>query len=93
MPKKLVPGASKGEVFVYALSTCGWCRKAKALLEGLGVEYYYIDVDLEKDEERDAVTAEMIQWNPKLSFPTIVINNENCIVGFNEDAIKNALGL
>jgi glutaredoxin-like protein NrdH len=93
MPKKLVPGTNKGEVFIYALSTCGWCRKTKTLLDGLGVEYYYVDVDLENDADRSAVTDEMIHWNPKLSFPTIVINNETCIVGFNEDSLKQALGL
>jgi hypothetical protein len=31
------------------------------------------------------------KWNPQLSFPTIVINNKDVIVGFKEDEIKGKL--
>jgi hypothetical protein len=33
------------------------------------------------------------KWNPRRSFPTVVINEEKCIVGYKEDDIKEALGL
>jgi glutaredoxin-like protein NrdH len=33
------------------------------------------------------------KWNPDLSFPTLVINDSKCIIGFKEDAIKAALKL
>ncbi|MFQ5905703.1 MAG: glutaredoxin family protein [bacterium] len=41
-----VEGKKKGDVLLYALSTCGWCRKTKRLLEKLRVEYDYVYVDL-----------------------------------------------
>jgi glutaredoxin-like protein NrdH len=86
-----VSGTNKGDVFIYTLSTCGWCRKTKTLLNELGVEYCYVDVDLEEGVTRETVTAELSKWNPRLSFPTVVINKERCVVGFDEKAIREAL--
>ena len=43
---KHVDGRDAGSVMLYALSTCGWCKKTKRLLGELGVAYDYIDVDL-----------------------------------------------
>ncbi len=92
MAVKRVTGKDLGDVFIYTLSTCGWCRKVKTLLNDLGVEYCYVDVDLEEGEEREKVTGDLTRWNPRLSFPTIVINGEKCIIGFNETSIREALG-
>ena len=33
------------------------------------------------------------RWNPKGSFPTLVINNKRAIVGFREQEIREALAL
>ena len=41
-----VNGENRGKILLYALSTCGWCKKTKGLLNKLGVEYSYIYVDL-----------------------------------------------
>jgi|GEM_PF-3996188 len=46
MRTEQVGGEDRGDVLLYALSTCGWCRKTKALLKELGVQYRYVDVDL-----------------------------------------------
>ena len=79
------------KVFLYALSTCGWCRKTKALLRELGVAFDFVDVDLCEGEEREKVQAEMKAVNPRRSFPTLVIGDE-VVVGFDEDRIREALG-
>jgi glutaredoxin len=86
-----VEGEKKGKIMLYALSTCGWCRKTKELLNELGVEYEYIYVDLLEDEDADTAMDEVKKWNPRLSFPTLVIDDK-CIVGFKEDEIREALG-
>ena len=86
-----VEGENKGKIMLYALSTCGWCRKTKELLNELGVEYEYIYVDLLEDEDEDTAMDEVKKWNPRLSFPTLVIDDK-CIVGFKEDEIREALG-
>jgi glutaredoxin-like protein NrdH len=86
-----VPGKNVGDIKVYALSTCPWCKKAKSLLNDMGVEYSFVDVDLLKGEEREKTIGAIKKWNPSVSFPTIVINDSKCIVGFREDEIKGAL--
>ncbi|MEM3421147.1 MAG: glutaredoxin family protein [Candidatus Hadarchaeum sp.] len=85
-----VEGKKRGRIFLFALSTCVWCAKTKKLLDDLGVDYYYVDVDLLKGESREEALKEMERWNPKRSFPTLVINDRH-IVGFDEKKIKEAL--
>jgi len=93
MDIKHVVGKNKGKVFVYALSTCGWCKKTKAFLNENGVEYSYVDVDLETGEERTKVLDEVRKWNPNCSFPTVVLNDATCLVGFQPDKMKEALSI
>jgi glutaredoxin len=88
MNSEHVDGKDKGKVFLFALSTCQWCKKTRALLEELEVGYDYIYVDLTTGNERDEVVKELEKWNPAISFPTIVINDEDTIIGFEEDKIK-----
>lgn len=87
-----VEGKNVGNVVLYALSTCVWCRKTKTLLNELGVDYYYIDVDRLDGDERQQVMAEVGKWNPKRSFPTIVVNESSVIVGFDEPKINEFAG-
>ncbi len=87
-----IKGKNKGKIMLYALSTCGWCKKTKELLNKLGVEYSYIFVDLLNENDKDKVMKEIKKWNFNLSFPTLIINNQKCIVGFKEDKIKEAIG-
>lgn len=88
-----VDGENKGKIMLYALSTCGWCRKTKEFLTKLGVSFDYIFVDYLEGDDRDSTMDEVEKWNPRRSFPTIVINDKDCIVGYKEDKIKEALGL
>jgi glutaredoxin-like protein NrdH len=86
-----VPGKKVADIKVYALSTCPWCKKTKKLLNDLGVDYYFEDVDLLSGDERLQTMNTLKKWNPSSSFPTIVINDSKCIVGFKEDEIKEIL--
>ena len=88
-----VPGSNnKNKVEMYALSTCIWCRKTKRLLDELKVEYDYIDMDTVDDDVENEFHEKHANWNPSCSYPTLVINNEKCIVGFEEDEIRSILG-
>ena len=90
---KHIKGKNKGKILLYALSTCIWCKKTKDLLNNIGVEYSYIFVDLLDESDKEHVLNDIRKWNPACSFPTIVINNKECVVGFKEDKIKEALGI
>ncbi len=89
---KRVEGEDRGDVVLYALSTCVWCKRTKRLLGELGVAYSYEDVDLLSGEESARVQEEVRRWNPKCSFPTMVLGGEDCIQGFDEARIREKLG-
>ena len=86
-----VKGENKGKIILYTLSTCMWCKKTKMFLDDLGVEYNFVYVDYLEGDERDKTKREIMKWNPRCSFPTMVINDKVCIVGFKEEKIKEAL--
>lgn len=85
-----VNGRKVGSVMLYALSTCQWCNKTKQLLKDLGIDFDYVYVDLLEDNEQSDALDAMEKWNPRGSFPTLVIGNKRCIVGFREDEIRGA---
>lgn len=88
-----VKGEKKDKkVVLYALSTCGWCRRTKDLLNRSKVEYEYCDVDEVTGEEKRKVMADVTKLNPHGSFPTVVISDE-VVVGFDEERIKKLLEL
>lgn len=88
-----VEGMDFGNITVYALSTCGWCKKAKKFLNEHNVAYSYIDVDLLPADEVDKVVEEQMKFNPTGSFPTIVIENKPTIIGFNLESLNKLVGI
>ena len=88
IPFTHVDGNTRVRVVLYALSTCAWCRKTKRLLEEIGVGFDFVDVDLLSGTEGREAEDAMYRWNPRGSFPTLVINDERCIVGFDEKEIR-----
>ena len=83
---------SENNIKIYSLSTCSHCKSTKKLLSECTVEYDFVDVDLLEGEERKAILEDVRGFNPKCSFPTIVIGGK-VIVGYKEEDIKEALGL
>ncbi len=79
-------------VKLYTLSTCSHCKAAKKLLSDCKVKYDFTDVDLLEGEERAAILDDVRRFNPRCSFPTIIIG-DTVIAGYQEDKIKEALGL
>jgi len=77
---------------IYSLSTCSHCKSTKKFLSDCTVRYDFVDVDLLEGEERKAILEDVKKFNPKCSFPTIIIG-DTVIVGYKEDEIKEALGL
>lgn len=80
-----------GKVVLYALSTCPWCKKTKALLDQLGVTYSYEDVDLLAGKASKEVIRELEKWGNSGSFPFIIINDQVTILGFDEEKILKEL--
>jgi glutaredoxin-like protein NrdH len=80
------------EVKLYSLSTCSHCKDTKDLLNQCGVDYDCVDVDRLDAEKRQKFLAEIKKLNPECTFPTLVIDDQ-VIVGFKKDQIKEALGI
>lgn len=81
------------QVKFYGLSTCIWCRKTRQFLEDEGVAFDFVYVDLLEGDEREAIKDEIREWNPRVSFPTIVIDGAQCMIGFKTDELKQVLEL
>lgn len=82
----------RGDVKLYALSTCVWCKKTRALLEELGVKYDYEYVDLASLARQNEIEAEVMALTGRASYPAI-ITESGYVVGFQPDEIKALLNL
>ena len=80
-------------VKVFTLSTCSHCKAAKKFLNDHDVTFDFTDVDLLEGEEKALVIEEVKKYNPRLTFPTIIINGDRVIIGFQDREIKEALDL
>ena len=89
-----VPGKNtKHKVFVYALSTCVWCKMTKQYLKDNEIAFEYVDVDLCTDEERDKIRKEIQQKGASLSYPTTIVDDAKVVTGFRKDLLKKELQL
>lgn len=93
-PKGIVKGEkSEHTVRFYGISTCVWCKKTRQFLEDNGIAFEFAYIDLLDGEEKEAARAVVREWNPRESFPTVVIDGDSCVVGFRPEEIKEALEL
>lgn len=85
---KRVDGKNCGDIKIFALSTCGWCKKTKAFLSDHGIAYSFVDVDLLEGEAKEAATTMQETYNPRGSFPTIVYENDQAVIGYDLDFLN-----
>ena len=83
---------SQPDVKIFSLSTCSHCKATKKFLGDCTIKYEFINVDQLQGDERKAIIADVKKFNPRCSFPTIIIGDK-VIVGFKEKEIKEALGM
>jgi len=87
-----VPGRNnKHKVLMYAISTCGWCKRTKNFLRDNNIEYEYVDIDLCSREDREEIRKDILSRGGRLSYPTIIIDEKSLITGFQEDKIREVL--
>lgn len=65
------------------------------MLDENEVEYEYEYLDLLSGDEKRRALAEVVQYNPRKSFPTVVVSNgeTQVIIGFKESRLREVLGL
>ena len=84
---------NKHKVFVYALSTCVWCKLTKQFLEDNSVQYEYVYVDLEDEENKRKIHETIQDKGGMISYPTTIVDDKIVINGFRKDKLKEALEL
>ena len=94
MKKVEVSGENdKHRILMYAISTCGWCKRAKRSLKDNKVRYEYVDVDLCNSQDRERIREDIIRRGGDMVFPTIIVDDKILITGFREDRIREILGI
>ena len=87
-----VPGSNnKHKVLMYAISTCGWCKRAKKLLNDLDVEYEYVDIDLGTNEDRHKIRLDIQNRGGRLLFPTLIIDDKLLFTNPPESKVREVL--
>jgi len=84
---------SEHQAVFYGLSTCIWCRRTRQFLEERDVAFDYFYVDLLEGQEREEAVEQVRCWNSAVSFPTVVVDDEQCIIGYKTSELEEALGL
>lgn len=92
MKRVKVPGEdNRHRVFMYAISTCAWCKRAKRFLENNKIEYEYVDIDLCNGEDQEKVRSDILSRGGRLSYPILIVDDKIVINGFQEHKIREAL--
>ncbi len=82
----------KHTVTVYALSTCGFCKRALTFLDAHKIEYSYIYMDkvpLETKTEAKKILKD--RYKQDVAFPFAVVDERESLVGFIEADWKRTL--
>jgi len=90
-----VPGSrSDHEVTIYALSTCGFCKRALAYLNAKGLAYRYVYMDQVPIETKNETKKTLKErFKADVAFPFAVIDGDKHLVGFIEPDWAKTLGL
>lgn len=90
-----VEGENKAHaVTVYALSTCGFCKRALAFLDANKMAYSFVYMDklpLETKNKAKGVLKE--RFHQEVAFPFAVVDDTECLIGFVEPDWKRTLGV
>jgi glutaredoxin len=87
-----VPGSDHGLILLVEMSTCPHCASTRALLDQLGVDYWYIDLNtLTSTEVAEVFSSINPLCGQGTDVPRLVIRGETCIVGDKQEAIREAL--
>jgi len=87
-----VPGRNnKHKVLLYALSTCGWCKRAKNFLKDNDIEFEYVDLDLCSWEDKNKIRKDIQSRGGRLAYPTVIIDNKILLTGASPNKLREVL--
>ncbi len=83
---------TKNSLIFYSLSTCGYCQITQKKLDDLKIDYESIVVDLLPADEKEKAIQEILKFNPRCTFPTLIYGDK-VIIGMKLQEIKEMLGV
>ncbi|HPR49800.1 MAG TPA: glutaredoxin family protein [Spirochaetota bacterium] len=74
------------EITVFALSTCGFCKRSLMFLRDNHIRFKYIYVDLLDMELKEKVKSALSdKFTTRIGFPFAVLNGNEYLRGFNQE--------
>ena len=80
------------KVFLYTLSTCPWCHKAKQFFKKKQIPFDYVDYDLQPEQEQEKIMEKMLKLTGERVFPVVVIGSQ-VVMGYDPEKYSEAMGL
>ena len=84
---------ASGKPVMYTLQTCLHCVHLKHFLDDHGISHHLVYVDDFEGEQRRELMAKVRAWNPRGSFPTLVLPDGRVSVGFREAQVRKLFDL
>ena len=84
---------ASGKPVMYTLQTCLHCVHLKHFLDDHGISHHLVYVDDFEGEQRRELMAKVRSWNPRGSFPTLVLPEGRVSVGFREAQVRKLFDL
>jgi len=80
---------NKGEIKVFALSTCAFCKKALTFLRDNSICFSYVYIDEFDFDKKSRIKSDLKEkYKKDIGFPFLIINGTDVIIGFTEDEYK-----
>jgi glutaredoxin-like protein NrdH len=79
------------KLIMYALETCQHCKNTRKFLDSHNVEYITIYLDQYSGSKRSDLMEKVRTYNPRGTFPTMVVPGGKIIVGFRKQLLQEAL--
>ena len=76
---------------MYALTTCQHCKNTRKFLDANNVDYIVIYLDEYSGSQRSDLMEKVRTYNPRGTFPTILVPGGKVIVGFRKQLMQEAL--
>ena len=79
------------KVKLITLSTCPWCKKAKAYFTKNKIPFEFVDYDLVSEEEQEVIMDEVNTFGGTGEFPFAIIGKSG-VCGYDPDEYAKLLG-
>jgi len=86
-----VDGNNYGDIKLFALSTCGWCKKTKKFLEDNNIAFSYVYVDKLTGDDLNECLEVQKKYNKEEAYPMVAIDEDSCILGYNKAKLEKIM--